>query len=77
MKQQLSCHCHAYNKLKSCSVWCFFGKKNSGDMGAFGPPPVGGSAPYTPLKKQKWQKSAIFGLLYFCPSTLTPPHHKK
>ena len=40
--------------------------------GAFGPPPVGGPAPTYHLQEQKWQKSAIFGFLYFCPLTPQP-----
>ena len=54
----------------------FLCKIGSGDMGAFGPPPVRGPAPTYPLTKRnkKWQKLAIYGFLYFAPP---PPVHYK
>ena len=45
-----------------------------GGHGAFGPPPVGGPAPHTPLQEQK---SAIFGFLYFTPHPDPPPPPQK
>ena len=71
MNQQLSFHCHAYNKLSSNHV--VFGvslkKKGSTDMGeggkgAFGPPP---------LTRTKKTKISHFWLFIFLPPPL-PPH---
>ena len=69
----ISLPCIQLAKLKSCSV-C---------MGHLALPWSEALPPHTPLQEQKWQKSAIFGFLYFCPLTLTPqpppphPHPNK
>ena len=63
-------------KLKSCSVWCFSGKKDSGDslgMGAFGPSPVGGPAPtYSPYKNKNGKYHPFLAFYILPPPTLSP-----
>ena len=68
----ISLPCIQLAKLKSCSVWCFSEKKNSGGMGHFALPGRR-PCPTYPLQEQKWQKSAIFWLSIFLPPH-PPPH---
>ena len=88
MNQQLSLPCIQLAKLKSCSVWRFSENNNNNKKpvvtwghGTWGiwPSPGRRSCPNTPLQKQKWQKSAVFGFLYFCPlkPSPLPPHPNK
>ena len=71
MNQQLA-------KLKSCSVWCFSGETKKSVVTLVGPWGIWPSPGQRPcpriplLQEQKWQKSANFGFLYFCPLTPTP-----
>ena len=86
MNQQLSFHCHAYNliaKLKSCSVWCFSGKKAVVTWGAWGHlalPQSEALLPHTPLQEQKWKNQAFLAFYIFYPAiqtpTLPPPKKK-
>ena len=59
-----------------CLVFLWGNKKVSGDIGgAMGHWALPGRrpCPHIPLlQEQKWQKSANFGFLYFCPLTPTP-----
>ena len=74
----ISLPCIQLANLKSCSVWCFSGETKKSVVTLVGPWgiwPSPGRRPYPHiplLQEQKWQKSANFGFLYFCPLTPTP-----
>ena len=67
----ISLPCIQLAKLKSCSVWCFSGKKiGSGDVGGMGHLALPWSEalpPHTPLTRTKMAKISHFWLFIFLP----------
>ena len=73
----ISLPCIQFAKLKSCSVWCFSGEKNSGGMGHLALPRSEDLPPHIPLTRTKMAKISHFWLFIFSPLNPLPPHPNK